>query len=367
MILCANPRAQYDAHAEEIDAAMTRVLRNGRYILGDEVASFEKEFAAYIGVAHAVGVASGTDALHLALRAAGIGTGDEVITVSHTAVATVAAVEMAGATPVVIDIDPKHFTIDPARVEEAITERARAIIPVHLYGGAADLDAVLDIARRRGLKVIEDCAQSHGATLHGRRTGAFGDAGSFSFYPTKNLGAIGDGGMIVTDDDDIATNARLLRQYGWEERYVSRIAGWNSRLDELQAAVLRVKLRHLDDDNRRRRSIASAYTEELRGTTLTLPTTRPDSDHAFHLYVVRSARRDRLAGFLHERGIGTLVHYPVPAHLQPAYSGRLGSKPLPETERAAAEVLSLPMYPELRDDEVQQVIAAVHDFERFEA
>lgn len=363
MILCANPRAQYDAHAEEIDAAMARVLRGGRYILGEEVASFEKEFAATLGVAHAIGVGSGTDALHLALRAAGIGAGDEVITVSHTAVATVAAVEMAGATPVLVDIDPILYTIDPARIAEAITERTRAIIPVHLYGGAADLDAVFDIARRRSLKVIEDCAQSHGATIRGRRTGAIGDAGTFSFYPTKNLGAIGDGGMIVTADDGIAAAARLLRQYGWEERYVSRIAGWNSRLDELQAAVLRVKLRHLDHDNRRRRGIAAAYTDGLRGTALTLPATRPDSEHAFHLYVVRSLQRDRLAGFLHERGVGTLVHYPVPVHLQPAYSGRLGSRPLPETERAAREVLSLPMYPELRDDEVQQVIKAIHDLE----
>jgi dTDP-4-amino-4,6-dideoxygalactose transaminase len=234
---------------------------------------------------------------------------------------------------------------------------------VHLYGGAADLDAVLDVAHRRSLTVIEDCAQSHGATIRGRRTGAIGDAGTFSFYPTKNLGAIGDGGMIVTADDGIAAAARLLRQYGWEERYVSRIAGWNSRLDELQAAVLRVKLRHLDDDNRRRRGIAAAYTDGLRGTALTLPAPRPDSEHAFHLYVVRSLQRDRLAGFLHERGVGTLVHYPVPVHLQPAYSGRLGIRPLPETERAAREVLSLPMYPELRDDEVQQVIKAVHDFE----
>jgi dTDP-4-amino-4,6-dideoxygalactose transaminase len=363
MILCANPRAQYDAHAEEIDAAMARVLRGGRYILGDEVASFEKEFAATIGVAHAIGVGSGTDALHLALRAAGIGAGDEVITVSHTAVATVAAVEMAGATPVLVDIDPIHYTIDPARIEEAITERTRAIIPVHLYGGAADLDAVLDIAQRRGLKVIEDCAQSHGATIRGRRTGAIGDAGTLSFYPTKNVGAIGDGGMIVTNDDRIAAQVRLLRQYGWEERYVSRVAGWNSRLDELQAAILRVKLRHLDDDNRHRRSIAATYTDGLRGTALVLPTTRPDSGHAFHLYVVRSTRRDRLARFLHERGVGTLVHYPVPVHLQPAYSGRLGNRPLPESERAAREVLSLPMYPELRDDEVQQVIEAIHDFE----
>jgi dTDP-4-amino-4,6-dideoxygalactose transaminase len=363
MILCANPRAQYDAHAEEIDAAMARVLRGGRYILGDEVAAFEKEFAATIGVAHAIGVGSGTDALHLALRAAGIGTGDDVITVSHTAVATVAAVEMAGATPVLVDIDPIHYTIDPARIEDALTERTRAIIPVHLYGGAADLEAVLDIAHRRGLKVIEDCAQSHGASYRGRRTGAIGDAGTFSFYPTKNLGAIGDGGMIVTSDDGIAAAARLLRQYGWEERYVSRVAGWNSRLDELQAAVLRVKLPYLDDDNRRRRGIAAAYTDGLRGTALTLPATRPDSEHAFHLYVVRSAQRDRLARFLQERGVGTLVHYPVPVHLQPAYSARLGSRPLPETERAAREVLSLPMYPELRDDEVQQVIKAIHDFE----
>ncbi|GIW05776.1 MAG: glutamine--scyllo-inositol aminotransferase [Dehalococcoidia bacterium] len=363
MILCANPKAQYLAYREEIDGAIHAALESGRYILGEQVAAFEAEFAAYIGAAYAVGCGSGTEALRLALGALGIGPGDEVITVGHTAVATVAAIELAGATPVLVDIDPVHATLDPARIEAACTARTKAILPVHLYGQPADLTAILAVAARHGLRVVEDCAQAHGACWDGRRVGAFGDAACFSFYPTKNLGAIGDGGMVVTNDPAVANEARLLREYGWAERYVSHRVGWNSRLDELQAAVLRVKLRHLDADNARRRAIADRYDRELDGLGFALPARRPGATHVFHLYVIRHPERDRLLEFCRRHGVSPGIHYPVPVHLQPAYRGRMaGADRLPETERAAREVLSLPMYPELTDDEVSTVTAVLRAF-----
>jgi dTDP-4-amino-4,6-dideoxygalactose transaminase len=360
MIPCANPRAQYESHRAEIDAAIAAVLDRGRYILGESVNSFERDFARYIGVEHGIAVGNGTDALHLAIRALGIGAGDEVITVAHTAVATVAAIEMAGATPVFVDIEPSYYTIDVHQIEAAITPRTRAIVAVHIYGGAADLDALLDICKRRDLRLIEDCAQAHGARLHGRRLGSFGDVACFSFYPTKNLGAIGDGGMIVTNDADVAHRTRLLREYGWAERYVSHIAGFNSRLDELQAAVLAVKLRHLDADNGRRASIAAQYDAGLRESGVTIPSSRPDSRPVHHLYVIRSSRRDELLRHLTAADIGVLVHYPVPVHQQPAYTRF--ARPLPQTERAAREVLSLPMFPELDGGDVARVIDAVANF-----
>lgn len=364
MILCSNPRAQYLAHQTEIDEAVARVLSKGWYILGEEVKKFESEFASYIGAAQAVGVGSGTEALHLALLACGIGEGDEVITVSHTAVATVAAIELAGATPVLVDIEPGPYTLNPVRLEAAITSRTKAIIPVHIYGQPADLEPVLEIAGRHKVRVIEDCAQAHGARYKGRRVGSFGDIGCFSFYPTKNLGAIGDGGMLITSDPELAERAYLLREYGWAERYVSSFPGLNSRLDELQAAILRVKLRHLDADNRARARLADKYDEALTGLGLTLPRRRPDAQQVYHLYVIRSAHRDDLQLFLKSKGIGALVHYPVPIHLQPAYKGRFrGSDGLPETERAAREVLSLPIYPELNESELQLVISNVQDFQ----
>jgi dTDP-4-amino-4,6-dideoxygalactose transaminase len=362
-IPAADPRAQYDAHRAEIDAAIARVLDAGRYILGEETRAFESEFANYLGVGHAIGVGSGTEALHLALRACGVGSGDEVITVSHTAVATVSAIELAGSAPVLIDIDPRTYTLDPHLLERAITSRVKAIIPVHLYGAPADLEPIISIARRRNLKVIEDCAQAHGAAYRGRRVGAWGDIAAFSFYPTKNLGAIGDGGLVVTNDAHLAERARLLREYGWSERYVSSIAGWNSRLDELQAAILRVKLRTLDPDNARRRELAAIY-DEMLPPTVQKPMAPDGCEHVYHLYVIRHPRRDRLAETLRHKGIGTGVHYPVPIHLQPAYRERLsGGEALPETERAAREVLSLPMYPELADDHVRRVAEAVRAFD----
>ncbi len=363
MILCANPKAQYQAHQNEIDEAIRRVLEQGRYILGEEVSSFEAEFASFVGVAHGVGVNSGTEALHVALAACEIGSGDEVITVAHTAVATVAAIELAGATPVLVDIEPDFYTLNPDKLRAVITDRTRAIIPVHVYGQPANLDPIIEIARERNLLVVEDCAQAHGAVYRNQRVGSWGDIACFSFYPTKNLGAIGDGGLVVTNNAKLAERARLLREYGWAERYVSHFVGWNTRLDEIQAAILRVKLRFLESDNEARRRIARKYSEGLANLNLGLPQTRADVIHAFHLFVVRTARRDALQAYLKEKGIGALVHYPVPVHQQPAYQGRLqGSESLPETERAAPEILSLPMYPELGDDDIETVIREVQQF-----
>jgi dTDP-4-amino-4,6-dideoxygalactose transaminase len=359
-----DPRAAYLAQRRDIDAALARVLEGGRYILGDAVAGFERAFAAYIGVGHALGVANGTDALVLALRATGVGAADYVITVPHTAVATVAAIELAGARSLLIDIDPATYTMDAAelaRVLAAPPGRIAAIVPVHLYGQAADLDAILPLARRYGVPVVEDCAQCHGAMLGGRRLGSLGDIAAFSFYPTKNLGALGDGGAVVTGDAALAERVHALREYGWRERYVSDIAGMNSRLDELQAAILAVKLGALDADNARRAAIADAYDAGLAGLPLGLPTRRPGASHVFHQYVVRSPARDRLRAALAERGIGSNVHYPVPVHLQPAYQGRvaIGPSGLGRSEQAAREVLSLPIYPQLGDAAVARVGAAM--------
>jgi dTDP-4-amino-4,6-dideoxygalactose transaminase len=365
MILCSNPRAQYLSHRKGIDLAVQRVLASGRYVLGEESRAFEREFAAYIGVSEAVGVGSGTEALHIALKACGVGAGDEVITVSHTAVATVAAVELAGGTPVLVDVDPRYCTLDPRALSLAITARTRAIIAVHLYGQAADLESISAIALKHGCALIEDCAQATGARYGNTRLGAIAHVGCFSFYPTKNLGALGDGGAVVTGDAELARRIRSLREYGWAERYVSSEPGWNSRLDEIQAAILRVKLPALDRDNVAREALARRYDQKLAGLDLQLPERRPGSTHAFHLYVVRTPRRDALLAHLHREGVQALVHYPSPVHLQPAYRDRLrcaGS--MAHTEQIAREVLSLPLFPELTEAEQDLVIRAVTDFFR---
>jgi len=364
VIPCSDPHASYLACQAEIDHAVAAVLAGGRYILGREVEALEREFAAFVGCRHGIGVGSGTEAIHIALRACGIGNGDEVVTVSHTAVATVAAIEAAGATPVLVDIDPDYFTIDPAKLQKAITTRTRAIIPVHLYGQPAALAEIMDIARKRDLRVIEDCAQAHGSSYKGMPVGSWGDLACFSFYPTKNLGAFGDGGMVVTNDDVLATQCRLLREYGWAERYVSSRPGFNTRLDEIQAAILRVKLPRLDDDNHRRRQLAERYDALLAGTGLITPRRRPGGSHVFHLYVVRSKARDRLREYLHRNGIGALIHYPVLVHRQPAYRHRLRCPGgMGETEKAAGEILSLPMYPELTVARLQRVVEAIQEFQ----
>jgi dTDP-3-amino-3,4,6-trideoxy-alpha-D-glucose transaminase len=360
-ILCANPLEQYRAHRAAIDAAMARVLSGGRYILGPETEAFEREFAAYLGVTDAIGVANGTDALHVALRALGVGPGDEVITVAHTAVATVSAIELAGATPVLVDIDPITYTLCPKALQRAITPRTRAVIAVHLYGHPADLDAILAICRPRGIRVVEDCAQCHGARLDGRMTGSMADIAAFSFYPTKNLGAIGDGGAVATADADLARRCRLLREYGWARRYISDIAGFNTRLDELQAAVLRVKLAALDADNDRRRALAGLYRNRLQGLDgVTLPTERAGCRHVYHLFAIELDNRDRVLEDLRAHGVLAGIHYPVPVHMQPAYAGRTAAAgALPVTERVALRELSLPMYPELSHDDAHRVCDAL--------
>ena len=357
----ANPLADYWDHRKEIDEAVRRVFSGGRYILGPEVAAFEQEFASFLGASDAVGVGNGTDALHVALRVSGVGAGDGVITVSHTAVATVAAIELAGAVPILIDVDPRTQTMDPNRLEHALRMKAerriKAVIPVHLYGHPADMPAILQVARRQDLKVIEDCAQSHGATIEGRQAGTWGDVAAFSFYPTKNLGAIGDGGAVVSNDRSLCVAARLVREYGWRERYVSDRPGLNSRLDEVQAAILRVKLRYLRQDNARRQEVARQYDVALAMSGLTLPNRREGYDHVFHQYVVRSSRRDDLKNYLGSHAIGTAIHYPVPVHLQPAYQDRvcIDGPCLKHTERLCQEVLSLPMHPHVTSEQVLRI------------
>ena len=356
-------KATYHRLQPEIDAAVSAVLKSGWYILGAEVSAFEAEFASYLGVDHVCSVASGTDALLLALRACGIGEGDEVVTVSHTAVATVAAIELCGAEPRLVDVAPDSLTLDPAGFGAAITPRTMAVIPVHLYGAPADMDAILAIARENGLAVIEDCAQAHGTFYKGRLVGTMGDAAAFSFYPTKNLGASGDGGAVATNRPDVAERLYLLRQYGWRERYISEIPGTNSRLDELQAAILRVRLRHLNEDNDSRRRLAAAYDRRLAGLPVERPFARPDDRHVYHLYVIRTGVRDGLQAFLQSRGISTAIHYPQPVHLQPAYA-RLGYShgSLPVTERVSHTILSLPMYPDLPPEAPATVGEAIAEF-----
>ncbi|KAA3665308.1 MAG: DegT/DnrJ/EryC1/StrS family aminotransferase [Chloroflexi bacterium] len=363
-----NPKAGYLAHKAEIDESVARVLNSGWYILGQEVEYFENEFAAYIGTSHAIGVANGTDALVLALWAGGIGPNDLVFTVSHTAVATVAAIELVGATPVFVDIDPAYHTMDPNHLEEQVkiyvngkgSLRPAAIIPVHLYGQPADMPAILEIANRYNLLTIEDCAQAHGARLNDQMIGTCGDLATFSFYPTKNLGAFGDGGMVITSQPELAEKVHMLRQYGWQSRYVSEITGTNSRLDELQTAVLHTKLNYLDQENDARRQLAKAYAAQLAETDLILPATRPNAVHVWHQYVVQTPKRDALRAYLAEHHIGTGIHYPVPVHLQPAYRGRLGDLGmLPRTEQIAKEILSLPMYPYLEHEQLEIVTKAI--------
>lgn len=357
-------REQYEDVAAEIRAALDGVFRRSSFVLGEEVRRFEEAFAAYCGCAHAVGVGSGTEALHLALRAVGVRPGSEVITVANVWVPTACAIHAAGAVPVFVDVEPDTGNMDVAAVASRITPRTAAIVPVHLYGQPVDLDPLLALARARGVPVVEDACQAHGAEYKGRRAGSLGDAGCFSFYPTKNLGAYGDGGAVVTHDAALARTVRALRNYGeGEQRYRSERPGVNSRLDEVQAAMLRAKLPRLDEWNERRRRHAALYRERLAGTAVRLPVERPWARHNYHLFVVRSAHRDELAAWLGRHGIGTAVHYPVPVHLQPAFAHLgLAEGALPETERSCREVLSLPIYPELRAEQVERVAEVVAAF-----
>jgi dTDP-4-amino-4,6-dideoxygalactose transaminase len=356
--------AQYAAIGEEIRAAIEKVLTSQQFILGREGAELETEIAHLCGAAHGIGVASGTDALILALRACGVGPGDEVIIPPFTFVATASAVNAIGAKPVFADIRPDTYNIDPSDLSRRVTRKTKAIIPVHLYGLSADMDPILDFARANELRVIEDNAQSLGATYKGRRTGSMSDAACISFYPTKNLGACGDAGMIVSNSSEDAARLRTLRNHGQSEKYVSSEAGWNSRLDEIQAAILRVKLRHLPEWQRARQEHAAAYSKLLLGVPGIAPPLIPENyAHAFHQYTIRVEQRDALQQFLYERNIGSAVYYPVPLHLQPLYSS-LGHKAgdFPHAEHAAKEVISLPMYPELRSEQITRVAEAVIEF-----
>lgn len=352
---------QHRALADEIDRALHEVLEHGQFILGPQVKAFEGEFAAYCQTREAVAVASGTDAIRLALEALGVGRGGEVITTPFTFMSTAGMVSQLGASPVFADISPDTSTLDPDRVAEKITGRTKAILPVHLYGHPADMGPLMDLARRHGLWVIEDAAQAVGAAYHGQRVGSLGHVGCFSFFPTKNLGGLGDGGCVTTNDHALAERIRMLRQHGSRTKYRHEVLGWNSRLDELQAAVLRIKLRHLEAWTQRRRELAGWYRERLGTLPIHLPVERAGHRAVYHLFTIRTCRRDELQRGLRERGIETMVHYPVPLHQQPVYRAkRFGD--LPESERASREVLSLPLFPELTADELAAVASALTAF-----
>jgi dTDP-4-amino-4,6-dideoxygalactose transaminase len=353
-------KAQYQSIKLEIDAAISRVLESGQFVLGAEVAGFERDFAAYCGTPECVALNSGTSALHLALLAAGIGPGDEVITVPFTFVASVAAVLYAGARPVLIDIEPRSFTMNPAAIEAAITQRTKAILPVHLYGQPADMDPIMDIARRHRLAVIEDAAQAHGAKYKGRPVGSIGDMACFSFYPGKNLGAYGEGGALTTSNPDYARSVRMLRDWGQDRKYHHVLRGYNYRMEGFQGAILGVKLRHLDKWTEARRGIVRQYNDLLGHSDVETPTEMPWAQHVYHVYTLRSTDRDGLQTALTAEGVQTGIHYPVPVHMQPAYAD-LGYGPgaFPHSEAAAKQVLSLPLYPELSSEAVAQVATAV--------
>lgn len=356
-------KAQYQSIKPEIDAAISRVLDSCQFVLGSEVAGFEQEFAAYCGASGCVALNSGTSALHLALLAAGVGVGDEVITVPFTFVASVAAVLYAGAKPVLVDIDPRSFTIDPAGIEAKITPRTKAILPVHLYGQAADMDPIMEIARRHGLIVIEDAAQAHGAKYKGRAVGSIGDMACFSFYPGKNLGAYGEGGAVTTNNPEYANTVRLLRDWGQDRKYHHLLRGYNYRMEGFQGAILRVKLKHLDKWTEARRAIVKQYNELLADSEFETPKEMPWGRHVYHVYTLRAQDRDSLQAALTAEGIQTGIHYPVPVHLQPAYSDlgyARGS--FPHAERASTEVLSLPLYPELINNQIQLVAQSLAAF-----
>jgi dTDP-4-amino-4,6-dideoxygalactose transaminase len=353
-------KAQYLSIKPEIDAAIARVLDNCQFVLGAEVAGFEQDFAAYCGTTACIGLNSGTSALHLALLAAGVGPGDEVITVPFTFVASVAAVCYAGARPVLVDIDPRSFTMDPAAIEASITPRTKAILPVHLYGQPADMDPIMEIARRHGLVVIEDAAQAHGAKYKGRPVGSIGDMACFSFYPGKNLGAYGEGGAVTTSNPEYARTIRMLRDWGQDRKYHHLLRGFNYRMEGFQGAILRVKLRHLERWTEARRAVVNLYDNLLADSGVETPTEMPWARHVYHVYTLRADDRDGLQGALQAEGIQTGIHYPVPAHLQPAYADLgYGRGDFPRAEAAAEQVLSLPLYPELSSEAVAEVAAAV--------
>lgn len=362
MILCANPSAQFSSYQAEIENAVLSVMRGNSYILGKEVESLEEDFANYIGTSDSVGVANGTDAIELSLRALEVGFGDEVITVSHTAVATVAAIEASGAKAVLVDVDPLTYTLNPLQLIEAYSQKTKAVVVVHLYGHSADMDSIVDFCNSYELFLIEDVSQAHGAKYNGVRLGSIGDVGCFSCYPTKNLGAIGDAGLISTKNLNLAKKLRMLREYGWNNRS-SEYAGRNSRLDELQASILRIKLKYLDRDNKKRLDIANFYLNELVNLPLQLPTINSNVDAVFHLFVVQSDVRSNIVKYLLNHSIQTGIHYPIPIHLQPYYKNNIKTvSDMKITENIANKILSLPIYPQLENHHSEKIVSVLTKF-----
>ena len=362
MISFSNPSAQFKSYQTEIEEAVLAVMRGNSYVLGDQVVALEQEFAEYIETTSAIGVANGTDAIELALRALDVGFGDEVITVSHTAVATIAAIEASGADAVLVDVESEYYTLNPDQLEEVFSTKTKAVIAVHLYGQSANLDAIIGFCQRNKIFLIEDASQAHGAKYNGRRLGSIGDIGCFSCYPTKNLGAIGDAGLMTTNDTNLAKKIRMLREYGWNNR-ISEYAGRNSRLDEIQAAILRVKLKHLDSDNEKRRQLAQHYIVNLIESKVCLPVVRMNSESVFHLFVIQMENRKEFLEFLLSNGIRTGIHYPTPVHLQPAYKGRVSTaRDMSVTESIADRIISLPVYPELSIQDVEKITNTIKSF-----
>jgi dTDP-4-amino-4,6-dideoxygalactose transaminase len=359
MIPMVDLKTQYARLKDEIDRSVQEVLDSCAFVLGPNVKAFEDEAAAYLGVKHAIGCASGTDALHLALRAAGIGEGDEVITTAFTFIATVEAIRYVGAKPVFADIDPRTFNIDPAAIEAAITEKTKAVMPVHLFGQPADMVRISALCEKHGLKIIEDCAQSFGASLDGRQTGGFGLGAGFSFFPSKNLGGYGDGGLVTTQDDEMAARVKILRNHGSEVRYYHDAIGYNSRLDEIQAAILRVKLKRIDEFNRNRRRAAHLYSDLLADLPLVTPYEDGLGVHVYHQYTLLSERRDTIMQALQEAGIASAIYYPVPLHRQKVLAAECAEVQLPVTESVAERCLSLPIYPELEEADIRRIVSVI--------
>ncbi len=357
-------KRQYMYLKAELDGAFTNVFDSGNFVLGENVRLFEEEFANYLDARFSVGVGSGTEALHLSLKACNIGHGDEVITVPNTAVPTISAISSAGAMPVLVDVTPDTYTIDTKKIEKEITNKTKAILPVHMYGHSAEMEQIMKLAEAYNLRIIEDACQAHGAQYNGKNAGTSGDMGCFSFYPTKNLGAYGDGGIVVTNDEELYNKLLMLRNYGEVKKFTSKIEGFNSRLDEIQAAFLRVKLKYLDEWTNKRREIATRYQQLLFNSNVQLPSERQWAKHVYHLFVIRTNRRDALKDYLQEHGVGTHIHYPIPVHLQEAYK-KLGYKAgdFPISERNAGEILSLPIYPELTTEEIETVAGLIMEFQ----
>jgi dTDP-4-amino-4,6-dideoxygalactose transaminase len=362
MILCSNPSEQFKSYQSEIELAVSTVMRSKNYILGEQVSLLEGEFAEYIGTSSAIGVANGTDAIEIALRSLNIGSGDEVITVSHTAVATVAAIEASGAKAVLVDIDPNFYTLNPNQLEMVLTKKTKAVIAVHLYGNAVDLDSVLSFCKANKIFLIEDVSQAHGAKYKGKRLGSIGDIGCFSCYPTKNLGAIGDAGLVTTNNLDLANKVRMIREYGWRNR-TSMFPGRNSRLDEIQAAILRIKLKYLDSDNQKRRDTAKFYYDNLSLLPIEFPKISMNVESVFHLFVINVANQKKLIDYLKKEGVMAGIHYPLPVHLHPAYKDRVViSKDMSVTEGIVKKIVSLPIYPELSHSDTKLIVNAMKKF-----